>query len=90
MTFAAKMDRAGRLVLPLKVRRELGLTENSELVVQVEDGGLRVQTREAALHRVQERLKRFKRPGRSVVDEFLAERREEAGREEARRETRRR
>ena len=38
-------------------------------------------TREAALRKAQERLKRLKRPGESVVDEFLAERREEARRE---------
>jgi bifunctional DNA-binding transcriptional regulator/antitoxin component of YhaV-PrlF toxin-antitoxin module len=81
MNISAKMDRAGRLSLPLKIRRELGLNEHSDLVVRVEDGGLRIQTREAALQRLQERLQRYQRPGRSIVDEFLLDRRQEASRE---------
>lgn len=81
MNTTAKLDRAGRLFLPLKIRRELGLDENSEIVIQVENGGIRVHTREAALAEIQASLRKFKRPGRSVVDEFSKERREEARRE---------
>ena len=76
-----KIDKAGRILIPLEVRRELGFREGTELILRVEEGELRVYTREAALRRAQERLKRLKKPGVSVVDEFLAERREEARRE---------
>jgi bifunctional DNA-binding transcriptional regulator/antitoxin component of YhaV-PrlF toxin-antitoxin module len=65
-------------MLPVQFRKELGLTADSELIIRVEDGGLRVETREAALRRMQNYLKQYKQPGESVVDEFLAERREEA------------
>jgi len=73
-----KIDKTGRILIPLKMRRELGFREGTELILRVEEGELRVHTREAALRRAKERLKRLKRPGESVVDEFLAERREEA------------
>lgn len=81
MVTTAKIDGAGRVLVPLKFRRELGLTENSDLILRVEAGELRMHTREAALKRARERLSRLKKPGESVVDEFLAERREEARRE---------
>ncbi|MFN7939473.1 MAG: hypothetical protein U0R19_39465 [Bryobacteraceae bacterium] len=57
------------------------MDENSELIVQVENGGIRVHTRTAALAELQASLRGFKRPGRSIVDEFSKERREEARRE---------
>ena len=65
-------------MVPLKLRRELGLNEKSKLLIRVEDGGLRVETQEVALRRLQQYLRKFKKSGESVVDEFLAERRAEA------------
>jgi AbrB family looped-hinge helix DNA binding protein len=76
---AAKIDRAGRLTLPLKIRKELGLGEDSEVLVHVENGGLRVETREVALQRMQQYMRQFKKPGESVVNEFLAQRSSEWG-----------
>jgi AbrB family looped-hinge helix DNA binding protein len=77
----SKIDRAGRVLIPLKVRRELGLHENSDVILRVENGELRMHTREEAIRKARQRLKRLKKPGESVVDEFLAERREESARE---------
>ncbi len=81
MVVSTKIDRTGRVLIPLKIRRELDLTENTDLILRVENGELRMHTREAAIKRARERLKRLKKPGESIVDEFLAERREAAGRE---------
>jgi len=81
MDTIAKIDRAGRILVPLKFRQQLGFKENSNLILRIEDGELRLHTREQALRRAQERLKRLKKAGDSVVDEFLAERRQEARRE---------
>jgi AbrB family looped-hinge helix DNA binding protein len=81
MTAVTKIDSAGRILVPLKLRRELGLAENTDVILRVEHGELRIHTREAALTQARERLRRLKRPGQPVVDEFLAERREEARRE---------
>ena len=81
MVETTKLDNAGRVLVPLKFRRQLGLAANAELILRIEDGELRMHTRETAIRRARERLKRLKKPGESVVDEFLSERREEARRE---------
>ena len=76
-----KLDKTGRLVIPSQFRRELGLSPGSEVIVACEEGELRVYTREQALRRVQEYFRRFVPPGVSLVDELIADRREEARRE---------
>lgn len=81
VTVTTKIDRTGRVLVPLKLRRELGLSEESDLILRVEDGELRMHTRETAIRRARERLARLKRPGESVVDQFLSDRREETSRE---------
>ena len=81
MSNTVKIDKSGRILIPLKLRKELGFKVGSELILRVEEGELRVHTREAALRWAREQLKKLKKPGESVVDEFLAERREEARRE---------
>jgi AbrB family looped-hinge helix DNA binding protein len=81
MKSTAKLDSAGRLMVPKEVRKELGLTPSSELILNVEDGGLRVETRDAALRRAQAYFRQFNKPGESVVDDLLKERRKEARRE---------
>jgi bifunctional DNA-binding transcriptional regulator/antitoxin component of YhaV-PrlF toxin-antitoxin module len=81
MTAHSRIDRAGRILVPVEFRRELGFTENSDLVSRVADGEPCVHTREMAIPRARERLERLKKPGESVVHEFPAERREEARRE---------
>jgi AbrB family looped-hinge helix DNA binding protein len=81
MQTAVKIDRAGRVLVPLKLRRELGIEAGAELILRLEGGELRMYTRQAALRRVREALRRLKRPGDSVVDEVLAGCRQEAERE---------
>ncbi len=83
MSSAAKMDSAGRLMVPSQVRKELGLTPGAELILRVEDGGLRIETRHAALRRAQAYLRQFRNPGESAVDDLLKERRKEVRRENA-------
>jgi len=53
----------------------------AEVIVGCEDGELHIYTQRQALRKIQAWCAQFKKPGVSVVDEFLAERREEAKRE---------
>jgi AbrB family looped-hinge helix DNA binding protein len=73
----------GRLVLPAAVRRRLHLQPGDRLIVTVNaDGEVRlVSAREQA--RRLNGLYRDLAPGRSLVDELIAERRAEAAREAA-------
>jgi bifunctional DNA-binding transcriptional regulator/antitoxin component of YhaV-PrlF toxin-antitoxin module len=74
----------GRLSLPIDVRRELGIERGGDLLLEVDDepGVVTLRTSAAVVKRAQ-RLARELLGGRiPSVDEFLAERREEARREE--------
>ncbi len=78
---ATKVDRHGRVVIPVEYRRALGLRAGDAVVVQLDDGALRILTRAQAIWRAQEIVAKYVSPERSLVDELIAERRAEAARE---------
>jgi len=84
MIATAKLDQAGRILIPVRIRRELGLAGQAGLVLRVEKGELRIHTRAAALGAARERLRTLKGPGKPVVEELLAERKAETRRERKR------
>ena len=65
----------GRLLIPAEMREAMRLGQDGALTARVVDGELRLLSREGAVRQVQARMRRYKRPGESVVDRFLAERR---------------
>jgi AbrB family looped-hinge helix DNA binding protein len=70
----------GRLVLPAQLRRRLDLHPGDRLIVTVDtEGGLRVISARDQAERLRG-LYRELAPGRSLAEELIAERREEAGR----------
>lgn len=75
------MGKQGRIVIPSKVREELGLGEGDILNVRVEDERLLMETRLAALERLRRRFRQGA-AGRDLVAELITERRAEARREE--------
>lgn len=72
-----RLGRQGRLVIPAAIRRALGYEEGDELVAYVMDGQLIISTQESILDTLQGLVADVE-PGRSWVDELIAERREEA------------
>ncbi len=76
---SVRFGEQGRLVVPGRLREALGFEPGDPLVVRVQDGRLVVESRESVVRRIQER---FATPGRSLVDELIAERRREARQEE--------
>jgi bifunctional DNA-binding transcriptional regulator/antitoxin component of YhaV-PrlF toxin-antitoxin module len=65
----------GRLVVPQTLREAMMLDPDGRVTAHVEDGELRVISPLAAIRRMQRIAQKYKKPGVSVVDEFLAERR---------------
>lgn len=72
----------GRIVLPRALREQLGAEEGVVYQARVEDGRLILETRESLLARMQQELAEASGGERSLVDELIAERRAEAGRED--------
>lgn len=70
----------GRIVIPAAVREAMSLGVGEELIARVEDGRLVLERRENAARRLKERFSKVP-SGRSLSEELIAERREEAKRE---------
>jgi len=80
---ASKIDKLGRIVIPAKLRKELALKPGAPLRLTVEEGSLRLQSRERALAEAKAFARSLKTRGSSVVGGLLADRRREARRERA-------
>ena len=76
-----RMGPQGRLVVPVELRRQLGLEEGSELAIRSDGHRLILEPRTEVLRRLR---RRFALAGDvSLVDELMADREEEARREAA-------
>lgn len=81
-TYTMALGERGRLVLPARLRQRLDLQPGDRLIVRVDaKGGFRVVSARELAHQLRG-LYRGLAPGRSLVDELIAERREEARQED--------
>lgn len=76
-----KVNENGRVVIPASFRKALGIVPGDEVFLRLQDDELRITTMKARIERAQRRAKRYVKPGVSLVDELIAERREAANRE---------
>ena len=80
-SYTVHLGDRGRLVLPSKVRKQLRLKTGEKLVLTVDDdGAMHLSSRRQRLDRIQGMFANIA-PGRSLADELIRERREEARRE---------
>lgn len=79
------IDAAGRLVVPAKFRKALGIRGRAELVASLKGDSVRLRTVDAALDRLRGIAMRKRadagRPLGNAVDDFIAGRRGDAGEE---------
>jgi AbrB family looped-hinge helix DNA binding protein len=76
-----RINENGRVVIPASFRKALGVDAGDEVVLRIEDDELRITTLKRRIERAQKRVARYMKPGRSLADELIAERREAAKRE---------
>ena len=76
-----KVVEGGKLVIPAAFRREMGITPGDTVIVEMDEGELRVRSLSSAIRRVQERMRELNPEGRLLSEELIADRRAEAARE---------
>ena len=76
-----KVNENGRVVIPAPFRKALGINAGDVIVLRMEDDELRITTMKQRIERAQRRARQYVKPGVSLVDELIAERREAAKRE---------
>ncbi len=76
-----KLGEGGRLVVPARFRKELGLKPGDDVILVLEDGEVRITTVKRAIRRAQQIVRRYVPEDRDLVSELIKERREEAARE---------
>jgi bifunctional DNA-binding transcriptional regulator/antitoxin component of YhaV-PrlF toxin-antitoxin module len=83
--YDARIGSGGRLVIPIDLRRELGLEAGTDVRLNAtSEGVLEVKTPLAGVRAARAIVRRHVKPGAgSVVDELIRERRAEAERESA-------
>jgi AbrB family looped-hinge helix DNA binding protein len=78
-SYAAHLGARGRLVIPAELRARLGWKEGDRMILIVdEENVVRLASRADVARRGLGMFKHLWRPGESVVDELIAERRAEA------------
>jgi bifunctional DNA-binding transcriptional regulator/antitoxin component of YhaV-PrlF toxin-antitoxin module len=79
-----KVEKNGKILLPVSVRRLLGINDGvSEVLIGVDEERrlVTVETRDQALARVRSRLAKYVPAGAMLSEELMADRREESRRE---------
>jgi len=78
LTEPVHMDKSGRLLIPAAIRERMGWQPGQELILYVEQPGtIIIRTPDQALDEVQKFCLTLK-PGQSVVESLIADRRAEA------------
>jgi AbrB family looped-hinge helix DNA binding protein len=76
-----RINENGRVVIPSSFRKALGINPGDEVILSLEEGELRITTMKRRIERAQRHVRKYVKPGVSLVDELIAERREAAKRE---------
>lgn len=65
----------GRVLIPIEMREAIALGDDGRVTARVEAGELRLVSPAVAVRQIQARMRKYKKPGESIVDQFLADRR---------------
>jgi AbrB family looped-hinge helix DNA binding protein len=79
ITEVTRLTNGNRVIIPATIRKSLGLQIGDAITLVLEDNGeVRLLTQAEAVRRAQALVRQHVNPDRSLVDELLAERREES------------
>ena len=83
MDYKAEVHKAGRITIPIEIRKQFKIAEGDILTIRQEDGELKIITAQQALAHARDLVKPYLQSSESSVDNFIKSRREEGEREES-------
>ena len=81
VTETVRMSDGGRIVIPATMREQLGLKPGDDVILELDEGQIRLMTRADGIRRAQRILARYVSGATSLGDELIAERRAESARD---------
>jgi AbrB family looped-hinge helix DNA binding protein len=82
-TYTTRLEKSGRILVPASVRRRLGLSEGSQVVVKLApSGALEIASRSQALAKVRVEIRQYIPAGRDLAEELIRDRRAEVEHED--------
>ena len=79
--FRTKVRQGGRIVIPVNMRRQLGIEVGENVNVSLENNSILIMTQKEGIRKAQELVRKFVPEGISLVDELIADRRREVANE---------
>lgn len=79
--FEVRVSEGRRVVVPAELRQKYGIRVGDTLVWHDGEHGLVLRSRSAGIRRAQAIAAKYRKPGVSVVDELIRERRADAARD---------
>jgi AbrB family looped-hinge helix DNA binding protein len=73
-----RVNENGRVVLPAAFRKALNIRPGDRVLARLEGNEVRITTLKHRIEQAQHHVRQFVKPGRSLADELIAERREAA------------
>lgn len=73
-----KVTQGGRIVIPVDMRRRLGIEIGGDVSITLDGESIRILTQKESIKRAQALVKKFVPKGVSLVDELIGDRRREA------------
>lgn len=82
METRVRIDKQGSVLIPAPFRRALDIKQGDQVILQMEEDGLLITTMKKRIERAQRRVRKYVKPGISLADELIADRRAEFKREQ--------
>jgi len=83
MRYAVPLQENGRMILPADIRRALNLKKGDKVIIETEGDRVELTSAQRERQRARAMFRKFVPAGQPIVDQVIADRRDEASRDEA-------
>ena len=81
-SFTARINENGRIVIPAAIREQMGLKAGEAVVMEIQDGVLRIESHRAHIQKIQKEFSKLTATGSKLASTQLVEEREEEATQE--------